>query len=148
MCDGDGDDDDDAGMDDEWGRRVLAALPHMDKGVVQQIVQHSENNEPLGAQELQALVAIMGRAPHMCSAPDRVLGDVIDLLNWTLGCRDGHDADTQALIKPCVQTLFHADPGRFRASYDARLQMHADGPEAWEWADRFWDIMELPLPRK
>jgi hypothetical protein len=143
-----GEPENDVCIDEEWGRHVREQWPHMDQRVVEQIVTHSENNEPLNAQELQALVCIMVAAPHMCASSDGVLGDVLDLLNCTLGSSDGKDVHALALMKPHVQALFHANPERFRAAYEQRLQMHVDGPEALEWADRFWALLELPWPRE
>jgi hypothetical protein len=134
-------------IDEDWGRRVLSQLPNLQEEVVFELVEHSENYEPLDLEGLRALSEIVHRLPHEWMQVAGVHMDIIDLLNCTLGSSSHPEAEILAITRACAQTMFNANPDLFCASYGQRLGEYADGPEAYQWADQFWQYMEFPLPK-
>jgi hypothetical protein len=130
-----------------WRCLCVHTVPNLQEEVVFDLVEHSENNEPLDLEGLRALSEIVHRLPHEWMQVEGVHMDIIDLLNFTLGSSSHTEAEILAITRACAQTMFNANPDLFCASYGHRLGQHADGLEAYEWADQFWQYMEFPLPK-
>jgi hypothetical protein len=134
-------------IDSGWAQRVLEKLPATtDPIVLETFVEHSQDTVALDADGVELLAQIIARAPDLLHA-EEVYGDVMDLLNETVGSAYDTDVHLLDLTKACAHSLFNADPERFRESFDDRLCFHMDGPEDMLWADEFWRLVGLPQPR-